>query len=134
MLTISPEKVCYILVKAREFDAKVPPAEESSGSNPSDDLQVDVLEDFADDPTQQELVSAIVDLNEDEKLDLLALLWIGRGDFTVDEWERARQQAADMRHKHVARYVLGTPLASDYLAEGLNLLGYDCADTEERHL
>lgn len=134
MLTISPETVCYILIKAREFAAKVPPVEEDVGSNPSDDFQVEVLEDFSDDPTQKELVSAIVDLNEDEKLDLLALLWIGRGDFTVDEWDRAREQAASMRHKHVARYILGTPLASDYLAEGLSQLGYDCADTEERHL
>jgi hypothetical protein len=33
-LNISPEKVCYIIIKAREFDAKVEPVEPDPGSNP----------------------------------------------------------------------------------------------------
>lgn len=134
MLTISPESVCYIIIKAREFDVKVPPVEEDAASNPTDDLQRDILEDFADDPTREELRAAIVALNEDEQLDLLALMWLGRGDYGVEEWQAARDQAAAIRHKHVARYLMGTPLVGDFLEEGLNLLGYSCDDMAERHL
>jgi hypothetical protein len=36
-LTISPEKVCFIIIKAREFDAKDEVTEPDPGSNPSDD-------------------------------------------------------------------------------------------------
>src|SRR5215471_15391021 len=43
-LTISPETVCYIIVKAREFDVKVDPTDPDSGSNPGDDNEVDILE------------------------------------------------------------------------------------------
>jgi hypothetical protein len=36
-LTISPEKVCFVIIKAREFDAKDEVTEPDPGSNPSDD-------------------------------------------------------------------------------------------------
>lgn len=37
-LTISPEKVCFIIIKAKEFDAKDEVTEDDPGSNPSDDM------------------------------------------------------------------------------------------------
>jgi hypothetical protein len=43
MLTIPIETLAYIVTKAREFDAEVPPVNEDSGSNPSDDADRDVL-------------------------------------------------------------------------------------------
>ena len=46
-LTISPEKVCFIIIKAKEFDAKDEVTEPDSGSNPSDDKDIAVLEDHA---------------------------------------------------------------------------------------
>ena len=63
-LQISGEKLFYIIVKAREFDAKVPPVEPHSGSNATDDGEGEILEDFADDPTAEELKSAIDQLSE----------------------------------------------------------------------
>jgi hypothetical protein len=81
------EKVCYIIVKAREFDAKVEIDDPEPASNPSDDKGIDVLEDLPDDPTLEELTGAIQALNDDETLDLVALNW-GRGDYT-QEWRRA---------------------------------------------
>src|SRR5579859_6465090 len=80
-LNISGEKVCYIILKAREFDVKVDPVEPDTGSNPTDEDQREVIEDHEDDPTLAELKSAINDLNEDEIVDLIALAWVGRGDF-----------------------------------------------------
>ena len=42
-LTISAEKAFFIIVKAREFDEQVAPTDPDSGSNPTDDGEVDVL-------------------------------------------------------------------------------------------
>ena len=74
MLTIPLETLAYIVTKAREFDAEVPPVDEDSGSNPSDDADRDVLEATADNPTRQELVDAINGLGDPERIELLAQL------------------------------------------------------------
>ena len=79
-LTISPEQVFFIIVKAREFDGKDACCELKSDSNASDDGMVAVLEDTRDDPVQLELYSFISDLTEDEQIDLVALAWLGRDD------------------------------------------------------
>lgn len=133
-LTISPETVCYIIVKAREFDVKVEPADPDSGSNPADDREIDVLEDLADDPTFEEVSSALGALNDDETLDLVALTWIGRGDYTSEDWQEARDQAREIPLKDRPRYLLGTPLLGDFLEEGLSELGYSCEDYEIERL
>jgi hypothetical protein len=134
MLEISPETVCYIIVKAREFDEKVEASDDDpeTESNPSDDRDVGVLEDRPDDPTQQELVEALGSLNVDQQLDLVALMWLGRGDF--DSFTQARAQARAVKDKHFPSYLAGTPLLGDYLEEGLTSLGYSCADTALAHL
>jgi hypothetical protein len=89
-LNISPEKVCFIIVKAREFDAKVDPVEPDPGSNPADAGEREVLEDYSDDATATELRAAIDVLNEDEVVDLIALAWLGRGDYDKAEWTEAQ--------------------------------------------
>lgn len=131
-LNISLETVCFIIVKAREFDEKVEPDDPDPGSNPSDDKDVSVLQDFDDDPTLQELTSTIEALNEDAQDDLLALTWLGRGDF--DSWEEATRAVADTRDKHVSTYLLGTPMLGDYLEEGLSKLGLSCEEFEINRL
>jgi hypothetical protein len=133
-LTIRPETVCYLIVKAREFGVKVEPENLDSGSNPSDDHEVDVLEDFADDPTLEELSSALDSLNDDESLDLVVLAWIGRGDYTVEDWQEAREQATEIPMGDRPRYLIGTPLLGDFLEEGLSALGYSCEDVEIERL
>src|SRR5918994_4087337 len=92
-LSISPEKLCYIIIKAREFDAKVEPMDLDPGSNPSDDGNRAVLEDYGDDPTLAELRDAINSLNEDEVIEVTAMVWLGRGDFNREEWADARELA-----------------------------------------
>jgi Protein of unknown function (DUF3775) len=84
-LSISPEKVCFFALKAREFDVKDVVTDPDSGSNASDDAMISVLEDHPDDPTHQELRSFIDALTEDEQVDLVALTWLGRGDGTIDQ-------------------------------------------------
>jgi len=128
MLAISPETVCYLIVKAREFDVKVAPAEPDPGSNPADDRDVGILEDYADDPTFQELTGALDSLNSDQLLDLVVLTWIGRGTYGKDQWDEARDQAGEIPAKDAPRYLLGTPQLGDYLEEGLAELGFSCQD------
>jgi hypothetical protein len=133
-LAIDPETVCFLIVKAREFDVKVEPDDPDSGSNPTDDGDIDVLEDRRDDPTYAELMGTLEALNEDELSDLVAMTWIGRGDFTRDDWDDAKEQARERGTKGTAEYLLGTPLLGDFLETGFNELGYSCEDIEAEHL
>jgi hypothetical protein len=134
VLTISPEKVCFIIMKAREFDAKDAASEEDPGSNPSDDKDVAVLEDHEDDPVVEELTSFINSLSEDEQIDLVTLAWLGRDDYSASDWSSVRAEAAGAHNPHTASYLLGMPLLGDFLEEGLALLGYSCEEFEINRL
>jgi hypothetical protein len=135
-LNIGPDKVGFIILKAREFDVKVDPEDEEAdeGSNPADDDDRAVLEDRADDPTLEELRCAIDDLNDDEIVDLIALAWVGRGDFERNEWSSARRLARERHRRHSADYLIGMPALGDYLEEGMATLGYSSGDQESDRL
>jgi len=132
MLTIDPDKVCAIIVKARVFDAAL----DSSGDDPGSDLahgEVDDVEtrdelgveDDADN-TEDELAEMIAGLNEDEQVELVALAWLGRGSYAVDEWEDAKSEASNAHNDRTAQYLMGMPLLADYLEEGLAAFGQSC--------
>jgi len=134
VLTISPEKVFFVIVKAREFDAKDVVTDPSPGSNPSDDNERAILEDHANDPVVEELTSFINSLSEDEQIDLVALAWLGRDDYSAEDWEDVRQEASRAHNERTAGYLLGTPLLGDFLEEGLSLLGYSLEELELNRL
>ena len=129
-LTISAEKVCFIIIKAREFDAKDEVTEPDPGSNPSDDMGVEVLEEHSDDPVVEEITSLINSLSEDEQIDLVALTWLGRDDYSAADWTTVREEAARAHNQRTAEYLLGTPLLGDFLEQGLSMLGYSCEEFE----
>jgi hypothetical protein len=133
-LAIPLETVCFIIMKAREFDVKEAVSEPDPGSNPTDDNATAVLEDHADDPVQEELTSLISDLSVDEQVDLVALTWLGRDDYGAGDWAGVRQQAAEAHNQHTADYLCGDPLLADHLAGGLDVIGLSCADYEKEHL
>jgi Protein of unknown function (DUF3775) len=133
-LTISPEKVCFVIVKAREFDAKDEVTEEGAGSNPTDDFEAEVLEDHGDDPVAEELTALVNSLSIDEQVDLVALMWLGRDDSTAADWTALREEAARAHNERTAEYLLGTPMLCDFLEEGLSMLGYSCEDYEAHRL
>jgi len=130
MLAIPLEKLAYIITKAREFDVEVPPVDEDPGSNPSDDAEWDVLQSGADNPTYQELVDAINSLSERERIELLALTWLGRGDYSKEDWGEALKEARRIHDEKETDYLVGTPLLADYLEEGLSQLGYSIGEFE----
>ena len=97
MPDFNTEKICYVILKAREFDVKVEIVEPDPGGNSSDSDAGEVLQDYADDPTFHEIKVFIDDLNVDEQIDLVALTWLGRGDYTVSEWDEACAEARRAR-------------------------------------
>ena len=129
-LTVSSESVCFIIIKAREFDAQDVVTDPDSGSNATDDNQASVLEAHSDDLTQKELVAFINALSEEEQADLVALLWLGRGDGTLEDWDDLRDEAQRQHNNRTAAYLLGEPLLSDHLEEGLSQFGLSCEDFE----
>ena len=132
-LTVPLETLVYIIEKAREFDVEVPPVLTEDGSNPIDDEAGDttILEDRPDNPTAQELKEALETLNDDQRDEMVALTWVGRGDFTNEDWDEALDAAHERHNGEEARYLMGTPLLADYLEEGASQLGYAREDLEE---
>ncbi|SDH65589.1 MULTISPECIES: DUF3775 domain-containing protein [Bradyrhizobium] len=134
-LSISAEKICFVVMKAREFDVKdVDTSFGDDGYHPVDDRMIEVLEDRPDDPVEQELVAFIEAVSEDEQVDLVTLTWLGRGDGTLADWDDLRAEAARVHNKRTASYLLGEPLLADYLEEALAAFGRSCEEFEKDHL
>jgi hypothetical protein len=134
-LSISTEKICFVVVKAREFDVKdADTTLDDDGSNPTDDRMIEVLEDRPNDPVDQELVAFIEAMSEDEQVDLVTLTWLGRGDGTLEDWAELRAEAARVHNRRTASYLLGVPLLPDYLEEALAEFGRSCEEFEKDHL
>ena len=131
MLVIALEKLAFIIVKARGFDTEVPvEPDAATGSDPADDDERQILLDTPDNPTEQELRDAIDGLGIPERQELLALNWLGRGDYDVDSWPEALGEAGEITIASVTDYLVGTPLLGDYLEEGASALGLSLEDFE----
>jgi len=127
-LSISPEKLCFIVEKAREFDVKDVVTDPGDSSNPTDDAMLAVLEDHKDDPVVQELTAVIQSMSEDEQIDLVALAWLSRGDGSVEDWPELRAEAARAHNRRTAAYLLGIPLLADFLEEAMDQFGISCEE------
>jgi hypothetical protein len=131
-LSITLDKIGFIIEKAREFDVKEGDSDPDAGSNPTDDGGADILEDQPGDSTRRELFDAIRGLNEDERIELIALAWLGRGTYDLDEWQEALDTAYSEHGKRPAHYLMALPLLGDYLEEGLSLFGESIVDMDEK--
>lgn len=129
-LEIAPEKVAHVIIKAREFDAKVGAWDASPEDGDSQEDPSTILEDLSNDPTAAEITGFIDALNDDEQVHLVALAWVGRGTFEAEEFGEAVETARDEQTGSTAAYLLGLPLLADYLEEGLEKLGYSANDVE----
>ncbi len=129
-LTVSTEQVCFIIAKARQFGVKDVPTISDPASNATDDRMVSVLEARANDPVAQEIRAVVNVLDEDQQIDLVALTWVGRGDYDIGEWQEAREQAAAAHNDRTADYLLGLPLLSEFLEDALSETGRSCEDED----
>ena len=108
MPDINSDKVCFVIIKAREFD--IQEELEVDDSNASDDHFMSVYADSKVNSVQKELKEFIDDMDEDEQCELVALCWIGRGDFSPEEWKVAVAEARSRRQGSTADYLIGIPL------------------------
>ncbi len=135
MLEVSLETVRFLILKAHQYDTETEVEPADSAAHALDDEALENLDERAEDavpedPVYEEMKSFIDDMNEDEQVDLVALLWLGRDGASPDDWRQIRTEAAQAHNEHSAEYLLGTPLLADYLSEGLAQLGYSEEDGE----
>jgi hypothetical protein len=131
MPEISTDKVCFVVAKSRELLSEDVGARRDD-SNPTDDGFSVVLTDSGDRPARLELVEFIEGFDEDELDALVALVWIGRGDFERADWRAAITLARERREGDTAKYLLGLPLLPNYLEDALSAFDQSCSGFEER--
>ena len=85
-------------------------------------------------PARAGLETFIEDLNDDEKADLVAIAWIGRGAFEAEEFAEARATAIAEATTPTASYLGGMPHLAENLEAGLEALGIDVTGAEEDFL
>ncbi|HZZ62071.1 MAG TPA: DUF3775 domain-containing protein [Roseiarcus sp.] len=128
MPEINPAKVCFVIEKSRELfgeDVGLRP----DASNPTDDGERVILTDAAD-SIRRELVEFIRNLDVDESAALVALAWIGRGDFEAEDWRNAVNAAYNRREGPTWKYLLGMAVLPDYLQDALSAFGRSCENYE----
>ncbi len=128
MLSVHPDTICFIIAKAREFQAKEQVVIPETPSSPSDDWALQVLADHIDDLCLLEVKTAVQDLSPEQQAELVALMWLGRGDYDIEDWYTAIEDARHAQSDNTAQYLLAHPYVSDYLEEGLIQHGYSCEE------
>ena len=126
MLNINPETVCFIIQRARQFHVKEQVVIPEIPNSPADDWALQMLADHDGNLNFQEVLLEIKDLEPDQKATLVALLWLGRGDYDLDNWETALKDATDNLTDHTGPYLMRHPLVANYLQDALTQHGYSC--------
>lgn len=125
-LQVNPDDVCQLIQLARDFHAQDSVVFDNEPESLTDDLVFDALERHGGDPVVAEFRNIIEDLDRGQQVQVVGLLWVGRGDYDLSEWRRAMSDAEGQWSDYTADYLLAHPLLADYLDEGLEMLGYHC--------
>ena len=120
-IELNRETVQRLIDRTREFHTRDDVSFDEVPEIDDDDWSQQVAS-YASDPYYQEIKTTIDDLEPDQQVTLVALMWIGRGDFSMDELDDAIKEAEDNWNPNTADYLFGPPMLSDYLAEALDLL------------
>lgn len=128
-LGISLEAVATIVDHVRALQGKEETSPEQATED--EDSEAALLQATPDDMTEGALRAFIADLNEDERASLVALAWLGRGDYGAEEWEEARGLAAERAEgRDTADYLLAMDNLGDLLAEGVATFGFSIEDVD----
>jgi len=123
-LDLNPEIVSVIIDKTTElYEQDDVTALENEPEINGDNLDDLITESFGTNPYYEELKGMIEDLEPDQQMSLVALMWVGRGDYSLEEWDEALEHAEESWNDHTADYLIGTPMLADYLSEALELVG-----------
>ncbi len=123
---IRQQTLCSLIALAREFQAKEEVCIPQEGNSSSEDWAMQMLADHGDDYNVGEFRSIVHDFSERQRAELVALMWLGRGDYTAEEWEDAVDEALGDYSIRAAEYVLAHPMVSDHLEEGMIALDMPC--------
>jgi len=118
-MEISVEKVLELVEHLRLLDSKDGDAEFDSGEDSYESGSGHLFEDIAEDGTADQIRGVIDGLNVDEQAELVALVWIGRGDFEPEEWPAAIRRAHERAVRKTSKYLMGIPNVGDLLEEGI---------------
>jgi hypothetical protein len=130
-LSIGPDTVRQFILKAKGLTAAV---NEDYADGAEHEVELDgnsrgkhhhdgLAEEKSENMAEAELRAQIGDLNVDEVAELIALAWVGRGDFSASEWSDAVAAARERPYRRAAKYLLGLPQLADWLEEGLEIIG-----------
>ena len=103
----------------------------NANSGSADDDAVHGSRDRSRTADRSELSGFIQDLNVDEQIDLVAMMWLGRGDGDLDNWNDLRSEASRAHNNRTASYLIETPMLADYLEEALSQFGMSPEEFEE---
>ncbi len=130
-LTLSADTIRLLAQKARAASSAL---EDTFEDGHEGDIEFDeetlsdthshdgLAEEENDDLSDEELRELIEDLNVDEAAELVAIAWIGRGDFDAEDFAQAVEEARERAVGPTADYLIGMPLLPDYLENGLDAL------------
>jgi len=125
-LRISTEKVCAFIEAARELAGKVP-STAGDRTTTGDDSKLVTIEDYpGEDDRRQQTVEFIAGLNVEEQVDLLALIYLGRGDYDIAEWDDALEEARARIDGRDPDYMIGDAALPEYLGDALNAFDRTC--------
>ncbi len=83
-------------------------------------------------PDSPHLVDYIASLNDDEKASLVALMWVGRDSFSAEELDEAKEEARREATAPTENYLSGIPALAEHLESGLDALGIDVTEVEDK--
>lgn len=84
-----------------------------------------------DEITEEMLTDFIDELNEEQQVALIALAWVGRGDYEAEEWEEALKVAAERNARgDASAYLTGMEGLGDLLSEGAGAFGISIEEVE----
>lgn len=125
-LTIVPDFLRELIFKMRAVtlgDADTP--QDASENTVRGSHHLVLQEEAGTGLSREELVEEIDNMDADHQHELVALMWVGRGDFGAEEWGDALALAAERADSPTSRYLLSHPMAADDIASGLEVLGHD---------
>jgi hypothetical protein len=130
-LRISTEKVCAFIEAAREVAGTVP-STAGDRTTTGDDSKLETLveepgQDFYErDDRRRQMVEFVAGLNVEEQIDLLALIWLGRGDYDIADWDEALAEAEARIAARDPDYMIGDAALPEYLGDGLEAFSRTC--------
>lgn len=84
-----------------------------------------------DEITEEMLTDFIDELNEEQQVALIALAWVGRGDYEPEEWAEALKLAAERNARgDASAYLTGMEGLGDLLSEGAGAFGIAIEEVE----